>query len=213
MKLNTRAIQQLIRHEITRLVRIIETDSIEVVSGDHPLQPSVRLKPGGGILSGPTGLETTGAHGDRRKPALTSRTTSAAVQVDPVLADIPLEADKGYEIDGMLPFTAVSVVPGAKIALTIPSGAVMDIAYFWMKGTTLFGSGLLTASGTASARIEVDNLDVTVLWLTGTVLVDETEGEIDLLWSQFASSGDALTLGRGAYLSARLMGVPGPAEA
>src|SRR3990172_1454794 len=128
---------QDVRRELKRLMRILESDSIFIEPGDDLMQPSVRLKPGGGLLSSPTGLETTGAQGDRRKDTATSRTNVEIIAVDGKLADIALDADRGYDIDGMLPFTAASGVPDAKFGLSIPTGAVMDIAYWWAKAGTL----------------------------------------------------------------------------
>src|SRR3990172_1201285 len=151
-----------VRREIRARLRVLETESITILSGHPLMKPSARLKPGGGLLSGASGLETTGTTGDRRRPDAASRTSNATLTADSALAGIPLEVGRSYEIDGMLLFTAASGTPDAQIGLRVPVGAVMDIAYFWMKTGSLFGSGLLTMNGSASSRIEVDGTDVTV---------------------------------------------------
>ena len=63
MALDEAQVKKLIRSEIARLTKIVESESIEVLVGDHPLQPSVRIAPGGGLTIGTGGLAVTGGVG------------------------------------------------------------------------------------------------------------------------------------------------------
>jgi len=70
----TGQIRRLIRTEIQRIVRIHESDTIEVLAGDNPLQPEVKIDPGGGLTSSSGGLaiSTAPAGGIVEGPTLTT---------------------------------------------------------------------------------------------------------------------------------------------
>lgn len=135
-----------------------------------------------------------------RKPSDESVTSSTTLQDDDDLIVDLDTANATYFIEGLILASSSSDVPDIKIAFTVPSGATMDIAYISSRGSTFNHGELLETSGTASITIPIDNANVTVIMVRGTVKLGSTTGTLKLQWAQATSSATATTVKEGSFL-------------
>lgn len=118
-----------------------------------------------------------------------SQNTGTTLQNDNELV-LALQANESYLIEGFLYMVANNGTPDCKIAFTVPAGATMVIAYHANYGdnNTNVATGILTASGTGSVDIPSGGgTKLNPIFISGTVVMGSTAGNLTLQWAQFAN--------------------------
>jgi len=138
---------------------------------------------------------------NNRKSVDESVTSNTLQDDDELTIDLD-PANTTYFIEGLVLAVSASRTPDIKIAFTVPSDATMDIAYISSRGSTFNHGELLESSGTASITIPIDNSNVTIVMIRGTVKLGSTTGTLTLQWAQATSNANATTVKEGSFLSA-----------
>lgn len=136
-----------------------------------------------------------------RKSQNQSVVASTVLQNDTeLIVDLPTP-NTTYVITGSIFATTTSPVPDMKIALTAPTGAVMDIGYISSSGPNHM-SDLLQVSGQAGGTISMAANTPTIIHMEGTVRTGNSAGVLRLSWAQHTSNAAAVDVLRGSYLKA-----------
>lgn len=122
-------------------------------------------------------------------------TNSTVLQNDDSLK-LTLLDNKTYIIDGVIFASSTSPTPDIKIAFFGPTGSTITIGYTNDVDEAVLGSGL------SSARIEVPTSASRSIHIKGTIKTTSTSGDLQLKWSQFATSANGVTVMEGSYLRA-----------
>ncbi len=130
-----------------------------------------------------------------RKDTTESLVSSTTLQGDDQLS-ITLRPYTTYSVDGMVFMKSEGPLIKGKLALISPASTTMMIGYM-----TAEGNDVLSQSGSASMPITLAAGVTVPIMLRGTVRTEDVAGEIHLQWAQNVSSGTALSVARGSYLS------------
>ena len=115
---------------------------------------------------------------------------------------INLSASKTYVVEGLLFAKNTSGTSDLKIGFTVPSGAIMNIAYIANDpgASNNSSSGVLETSGSASSAIDLTTNDIEIIQISGTIKTSSTAGDLQLQWAQQNSSQNATTIKAGSFL-------------
>lgn len=130
-----------------------------------------------------------------RKSTDESLASFATLQNDDELK-LSLGANKEYFVEGVLFASSTSATPDIIIGLFGQTGSTITVGY--MNEV----NGVLLASGTGSARIQVPSGTPTAIYLRGTIKTDATTGDVQVKWAQATADASAVTVLAGSYLSA-----------
>ena len=137
-----------------------------------------------------------------------SQKTGTTLQNDDELA-VPLQANESYIIEGFLFMIASGSSPDCKIGFTLPAGATMTLGYHSNYGdnNSNMASDILTASGAASSNIPNNgNGKEAPVFISGSVVMGSTAGNLQLLWAQNSNHNSQTTTVRAnSYIRAMLV--------
>lgn len=129
-------------------------------------------------------------------------TSNTTLQQDDHLV-VALNANQTYEVEGILYVTTTNNGHDLSIALNIPAGATMKVAFHAVQttGTTNRESDVLTVSGTAGTNIDLSNAARAVVFIRGTVRTGGTADSLALWWADTNAGGtQTVTLETDSYL-------------
>lgn len=152
--------------------------------------------------SGSGGLASVGGIVFARKTADEGVTSSTTLQNDDHLV-VALNANQGYEIEGVLYAATDNNAHDLSLAFTVPAGATMKIGYHSVQenGTTVREADVLTSSGTIGTVVDLSSANNNIMFIRGLVRTGGTAGDVQLQWSDDSSSGtQTVTLQADSYI-------------
>ena len=152
--------------------------------------------------SGGAGFGAVGGIVYVRKGGPEGVTSNTTLQPDDHLS-VALNANQSYEVEGILYVTTTNNGHDLSIALNVPAGATMKVAFHAVQttGTTNRESDVLTVSGTAGTNIDLASTARAVVFIRGTVKTSATADLLALWWADTNAGGtQTVTLETDSYL-------------
>jgi len=120
---------------------------------------------------------------------------------------MPIAANDSIQVEGYIYVQGFSGGQDFELAFTVPAGATMNIMATWDAHAGAVGQGVFKTSGTASTNIDynpIASLEQGVLFF-GTVVTGATAGNLQLQYTQLASTPVINTFLKGSYLQTTLI--------